>query len=100
MAGFELVEKQLAEWDASIELMQRRFAEREAGIELMQSQFADTEERFMTAVDTRIARRMRKMEEDIRKLTQTSQLVTPVFSDKQSLRMDIHSPCLDSLQPQ
>merc|ERR1712008_224690 len=99
MAGSELVEKQLADWDASIELMQRRFAEREAGIELMQRQFADAEERFMTAVDTRIVRRMRRMEEDIRELTQAGQLVTPVFSDKQSQRLDLQSPCLDSFQP-
>jgi len=82
----------------SIELVEKQFAEKEAGIELVQRQFADAEERFMAAVNTKIGRRMRKVEEDIRQLINANQLVTTASPEYHS-RLDSRSPRLDSRQP-
>jgi len=70
--GIELVERQ-----------EKKLSEREAGIQLAEKQVADREERFMTAVDTKIGRRVRKMEEDVRELIKANQLVTPTRADNQ-----------------
>lgn len=103
---------ELAEWQRRFEDLSNRLVSIEAqmmqhmqqeqqmgGIELVEQRFAEKEERFMTAIGMEFGRRMRKMEEDMRELTHAGQLVTPVFGDKQSQRLDLQSPCLDSFQP-